>query len=101
MGLCNPTRESEEKSRSSYSSLIETTKNGKTSKDHIGFDDFKLIRVIGRGSFGKVILVKKKDTGKPYAMKILNKQMIAKLNQRVHTQSTNYESHYSGTQSFG
>jgi len=46
-----------------------------------------LVRVIGRGSFGKVILVKKKDTEEPYAMKTLSKEMIAKRNQRLHTKS--------------
>ena len=39
----------------------------------ISMDDFNLITVIGRGSFGKVFLVKKKDTGAAFAMKILKK----------------------------
>jgi len=39
----------------------------------ISLDDFKLLKVIGRGSFGKVYLVRKKDSGLPYAMKILRK----------------------------
>ena len=36
-------------------------------------DDFKLIKVIGRGTFGKVYMVRKKDTGQIYAMKVLKK----------------------------
>jgi len=32
------------------------------------------LHVIGKGSFGKVLQVKKKDTGKIYAMKVLNKK---------------------------
>ena len=39
----------------------------------ISLDDFKLLKVIGRGSFGKVYLARKKDSGLPYAMKILRK----------------------------
>ena len=39
----------------------------------ISINDFQLISVIGRGSFGKVYLVKKKDSGLPFAMKILKK----------------------------
>jgi len=39
----------------------------------ISINDFQLISVIGRGSFGKVYLVRKKDSGLPFAMKILKK----------------------------
>ena len=43
-------------------------------------DDFHIIKVIGRGSFGKVYLVKKKDDGKVYAVKTLKKDMILRKN---------------------
>lgn len=36
-------------------------------------DDFTLIKVIGRGSFGEVQLVRHKSTQKVYAMKLLSK----------------------------
>ena len=39
----------------------------------ISIGDFQLLTVIGRGSFGEVYLVRKKDTGLPFAMKILKK----------------------------
>jgi serine/threonine protein kinase len=39
----------------------------------ISINDFQLISVIGWGSFGKVYLVRKKDSGLPFAMKILKK----------------------------
>jgi serine/threonine protein kinase len=39
----------------------------------ISKNDFLILKVIGRGSFGKVYLVRKRDTGIPYAMKILKK----------------------------
>ena len=38
--------------------------------------DFIIKSVIGKGSFGKVFLVKKKDTKKVYAMKSLRKDVI-------------------------
>jgi len=40
----------------------------------IGVEDFDLKKVVGKGSFGKVMLVQKKDTKQVYAMKILNKK---------------------------
>jgi len=50
-------------------------------------DDFQLLKVIGKGSFGKVMQVKKKDTGKVYAMKVLQKEAIINRNQVIHTRS--------------
>lgn len=47
------------------------TAGSKHDKNKVTVEDFELIRVIGKGSFGKVTLVKKKDNGKMYAMKVL------------------------------
>merc|ERR1719249_193564 len=41
-------------------------------------DDFKLIKVIGRGAFGEVQLVRHKFTTKVYAMKLLSKYEMIK-----------------------
>eukprot|EP00607_Mallomonas_marina_P005139 CAMPEP_0182429298 /NCGR_PEP_ID=MMETSP1167-20130531/25665_1 /TAXON_ID=2988 /ORGANISM="Mallomonas Sp, Strain CCMP3275" /LENGTH=424 /DNA_ID=CAMNT_0024612733 /DNA_START=89 /DNA_END=1363 /DNA_ORIENTATION=+ len=50
-------------------------------------DNFDLIKVLGKGSFGKVMLVRKKDdiSGTLYAMKTLRKQALVKRNQLAHT----------------
>ena len=40
----------------------------------ISYHDFEWKKYIGKGTFGKVALVTKKNTGKLYAMKILNKK---------------------------
>ena len=51
------------------------------SEEKVTIRDFQLKKVLGRGSFGKVMLVRKKDTGKFYAMKILKKESVIARNQ--------------------
>ena len=46
----------------------------------INIDAFTIEKVLGKGSFGKVLLVIKKDTGNIYAMKVLKKEVIEKRN---------------------
>lgn len=49
-------------------------------------EDFDLLKVLGKGSFGKVMMVRKKDTKKIYAMKTLRKAALIKRNQvRLHS----------------
>merc|ERR1711972_735240 len=61
-----------------------------TITNEYGFDfnrkmtvhDFEFLKVVGKGSFGKVMMVKKLDSGEIFAMKVL-----VKRKQVVHTQS--------------
>ena len=46
------------------------------SSTDIDLHSFDILKVIGRGSFGKVYLVRKKDTKLYYAMKTLKKDHI-------------------------
>mmetsp|Transcript_9799 Transcript_9799/g.21211 ORF Transcript_9799/g.21211 Transcript_9799/m.21211 type:complete len:656 (-) Transcript_9799:1629-3596(-) len=50
-------------------------------------DSFKMIKVIGKGSFGKVFLVREIKTGETYALKVLRKDNIIKRNQVEHTKT--------------
>jgi len=50
-------------------------------------DDFVMLKVVGRGSFGKVLQVMKKDDQKIYAMKVLKKNAIIARKQVAHTLS--------------
>jgi protein-serine/threonine kinase len=45
--------------------------------------DFRTVKVIGKGAFGEVRLVQKVDTGKVYAMKLLQKGEMLKRDQVI------------------
>jgi len=59
----------------------------KGTQGKVQIEDFELLKVIGRGAFGKVMLVKKKDDGKIYAMKIMKKRTIIARGQVDHTKA--------------
>uniref|UniRef100_A0A669DEP9 non-specific serine/threonine protein kinase n=1 Tax=Oreochromis niloticus TaxID=8128 RepID=A0A669DEP9_ORENI len=48
-------------------------------------DDFDYLKLLGKGTFGKVILVREKASGKYYAMKILKKEVIIAKDEVAHT----------------
>lgn len=50
-------------------------------RTRIGLEDFRTVKVIGKGAFGEVRLVQKADTGKIYAMKTLRKNEMFKKDQ--------------------
>ncbi|EDR26281.1 cAMP-dependent protein kinase, gamma-catalytic subunit, putative, partial [Entamoeba dispar SAW760] len=56
-------------------------------KKKVTQDDFELLKVIGRGSFGKVMMVRKKDDGRIFAMKILRKDIVKERKQVDHTKA--------------
>jgi serine/threonine protein kinase len=70
----------EDKKGGGVTQLIEST-------EKVRLDDFELLKVLGRGSFGKVMQVRKKSDGKVYAMKILKKRAIIARNQVEHTKA--------------
>ncbi|EWC47241.1 hypothetical protein DRE_03360 [Drechslerella stenobrocha 248] len=57
----------------------------KTAKKHFGPNDFQILRLIGRGTFGQVYQVRKKDTNRIYAMKVLSKKVIVQKKEVAHT----------------
>lgn len=68
-----PESESRTNSTNNNINLITPPQSIKISKLKPVIDDFQPIKVLGKGSFGKVILVKHKLTGKLYAQKQLKK----------------------------
>ncbi|KAI0485191.1 kinase-like domain-containing protein [Xylariaceae sp. FL0804] len=57
----------------------------RTDKKHYGPDDFQILRLIGKGTFGQVYQVRKKDTNRIYAMKVLSKKVIVQKKEVAHT----------------
>lgn len=72
-------------------SLPESAGNSRRSSNQsrIGLHDFEFIKVLGKGTFGKVILSREKLTGKLYAIKILKKQVIIAKEEVEHTLTEN------------
>lgn len=58
--------------------------SGGSSSDKISLNDFTVLKVLGRGSFGKVLLAEKKDNRVLYALKVLRKADIIAKEQVEH-----------------
>lgn len=46
------------------------------SHEEVGLESFHLIRCIGMGGFSRVYLAQKKDSGKMFALKLIDKKFI-------------------------
>uniref|UniRef100_A0A7N6AKM8 non-specific serine/threonine protein kinase n=1 Tax=Anabas testudineus TaxID=64144 RepID=A0A7N6AKM8_ANATE len=69
----------------SESSLEEMEVAMSKSRTKVTMSDFEYLKLLGKGTFGKVILVKEKSTGVHYAMKILRKEVIIAKDEVAHT----------------
>ncbi|XP_063385105.1 RAC serine/threonine-protein kinase [Cydia fagiglandana] len=65
---------------------------GTSFKDprRITLEKFEFLKVLGKGTFGKVVLSREKGTGKLYAMKILKKHLIIQKDEVTHTLTENH-----------
>ena len=79
----------EEKDNNQDDDEDEQAENLFDSTKKISKNDFIFVKVIGRGSFGKVFMVKKRGTENVFAMKTLNKDVVAKRNLLIKTQGKN------------
>ncbi|KAG5180123.1 putative protein kinase [Tribonema minus] len=60
---------------------------GAEGRQRVGLADFEQMRVIGKGSFGKVTLVRKRSCGRLFAMKALAKSHLERSKQVEHTRT--------------
>jgi serine/threonine protein kinase len=68
------------KKNSRASTLLFTSVIGMSTKE-ITLNDFEIICVLGKGSFGKVILSKFKENGEYYAIKAIRKDVLIESDQ--------------------
>jgi len=66
---------------------IKETEFLRLKRSKLDVHDFDPLKVIGRGAFGEVRLVQKKDTGHVYAMKILRKADMLEKEQIAHVRA--------------
>eukprot|EP01084_Bolivina_argentea_P267289 453679_1 len=70
------------------STISENTESiGFLMNKKLTINDFTFLKVVGKGSFGRVMQVRKNDDGKVYALKVLKKRELVKRKQVTHTQT--------------
>jgi len=61
----------------------------KSGSKKVTFENFEFLKVLGKGTFGKVILCREKSSNHLYAIKILKKEVIIKKDEVEHTMTEN------------
>jgi len=69
------------------STTLSSPTQSQSPSNSISIEDFQVLKLLGKGSFGKVLLVKYLNNNNIYAMKILKKEEIIKRNQINHTKT--------------
>lgn len=70
-------------------SETEDTDEIQITSQKVTLDDFHLLKVLGKGTFGKVMLAKNKKSGEVVALKVLKKDVIVAKDEVEHTLTEN------------
>lgn len=77
------------RSSDSHRNRLHITSRESSRGRRIQLDDFEYLKVIGKGTFGKVILCREKKTGSLFAIKVLKKETIIARDEVAHTLTEN------------
>jgi hypothetical protein len=85
-------KESVIKGAQNADALLETLSSGSSNSTSqpavVGIDDFFLLKLIGKGNFGKVMLAQHKDNHKVYAIKVISKSSVKKSSSKAKSATT-------------
>eukprot|EP00727_Mastigamoeba_balamuthi_P001100 m51a1_g10988 putative ph-protein kinase domain containing protein (449) ;mRNA; f:322175-324023 len=71
--------------RNAWAAAIKAPRKGSQEPSKVGKEDFTLVKLIGKGNFGRVMLVTYNATGQQFAMKVLSKKQIIQCQEIEHT----------------
>uniref|UniRef100_A0A5F5PGS2 Serum/glucocorticoid regulated kinase family member 3 n=2 Tax=Equus TaxID=9789 RepID=A0A5F5PGS2_HORSE len=80
----DPSEDEDERSTQKLHSTSQNINLGPSGNPHAKPTDFDFLKVIGKGSFGKVLLAKRKLDGKFYAVKVLQKKVVLNRKEQKH-----------------
>ncbi|XP_030071056.1 serine/threonine-protein kinase Sgk3 [Microcaecilia unicolor] len=82
--LSDPSEDEDDQSSQKLNSTSQNINLGPSGNPHAKPADFDFLKVIGKGSFGKVLLAKRKLDGKYYAVKVLQKKIVLNKKEQKH-----------------
>lgn len=82
-------REAAERARAENTKASTDGVGEEANQKNVTLDDFEMLKVLGKGTFGKVMLAKEKGDSKLYAIKILKKDVILAKDEVTHTLTEN------------
>ncbi|XP_015679896.1 serine/threonine-protein kinase Sgk3 isoform X1 [Protobothrops mucrosquamatus] len=80
----DPSEDEDERNSQKLNSTSQNINLGPSGNPHAKPTDFDFLKVIGKGSFGKVLLAKRKWDGKFYAVKVLQKKIVLNRKEQKH-----------------
>ena len=87
MGCCEKKKSEQLIDKNQTQELESNTNKDNPDNLKLTYNDFKPLKLLGTGSFGRVLLVRYLTNNKLYAMKILSKDQIKLKHQEEHTRT--------------